>query len=333
MRNCVFIIPYFGMFPKNFEIFLKSCSYNMKYNWLIFTDDHTEYNYPLNVEVHYMEFEDLKKIVNEKFGFHVAMNKPYKLCDLKPAYGFIFEEYIKGYFFWGHCDIDTIIGNLEQFLTDELLKKYDKLFCLGHMTLYRNTHENNRVFMNKFNGKELYKDVYKNSNNCWFDEEWHNENNVNQIFLNQGKKVLQVDWSANFDIKFQDFRRVIYGEDENGKWGYLEEGKRDALYIWDKGNTYRMSVVDGKLVRDDFLYMHFQHRNMKFSHSLLYEDKFKIVPNSFLPLKKVPDDIREYKFIAKHTICFYSLQRYVKIQKKRIARLRKKIVRMITDGE
>ena len=97
----------------------------------------------------------------------------------------------------GHCDVDLLLGNLSTFITDELLDKYDKLFCLGHMVLYKNTHENNRVFMSDYKGKALYKQVYSSPSICWFDEEWKDDNNINRIFLNSGN-VLQVDWSANF---------------------------------------------------------------------------------------------------------------------------------------
>ena len=72
-------------------------------------------------------------MAEKKLGFHVSLDQSYKLCDFKPAYGFLFEEYLQGYQFWGHCDIDTIMGNLSKLLTDELLNQYDKLFCMGHM--------------------------------------------------------------------------------------------------------------------------------------------------------------------------------------------------------
>lgn len=44
-----FVIPYFGMLPSNIEIFLKTCEYNKNFNWLLFTDDKTKYQYPNNV--------------------------------------------------------------------------------------------------------------------------------------------------------------------------------------------------------------------------------------------------------------------------------------------
>ena len=42
----------------------------------------------------------------------VTLDRPYKLCDFKPAYGFIFGEYLKEYDYWGHCDIDIVWGDL-----------------------------------------------------------------------------------------------------------------------------------------------------------------------------------------------------------------------------
>lgn len=37
MKVC-FIIPYFGKLPDYFRVFLKSCSYNKRFQWLLVTD-------------------------------------------------------------------------------------------------------------------------------------------------------------------------------------------------------------------------------------------------------------------------------------------------------
>ena len=36
MEKVVFIIPYFGKFNNYFQLFLNSCAYNKKFEWLIF---------------------------------------------------------------------------------------------------------------------------------------------------------------------------------------------------------------------------------------------------------------------------------------------------------
>jgi hypothetical protein len=61
----------------------------------------------------------------EKLGFGVNIKHSYKLCDFKPAYGFIFFELIENYDFWGYCDIDIIFGSIRDFITKEILESHD----------------------------------------------------------------------------------------------------------------------------------------------------------------------------------------------------------------
>ena len=78
---------------------------------MIITDIKEKYDYPDNVKVINMSFTELRKKVQSCFDFKIYLGKPYKLCDYKCAYGLIFEEYIKNYDFWGHCDLDCIYGD------------------------------------------------------------------------------------------------------------------------------------------------------------------------------------------------------------------------------
>ena len=223
------------------------------------------------------------------------------------------SDSLKEYEFWGHCDIDIILGKISHFLTREILDKYDKFFCMGHMIIYRNTYENNRVFMNTYKNRKLYKEVFTTPEICWFDEEWNGENNINRIFLASGKRVLQEDWSANFNVNVQNFERnLLYVDDLTGKIVHTREGKINALYYWDNGGAYRLYINNGKLIKEEFLYMHFQWRNMHFDKRIFSNQKFKIVPNSFLTLTKIPETVSEFNKIRKNTICFYSLDRWFK---------------------
>ena len=53
------------------------------------------YQYPSNVHVVPMTLEEFKANAKKKLGFDVCIPQPYKLCDFKPAYGFLFEDYIQ----------------------------------------------------------------------------------------------------------------------------------------------------------------------------------------------------------------------------------------------
>lgn len=218
----------------------------------------------------------------------VADFRPYKLCDLKPMYGYIFEEYLKEFNFWGHCDVDTIMGNLDKWLSEEFLERYDKLFCLGHMTIYRNSFANNRVFMHRLKDKLSYKDVLSNERIMWFDEEWNNDYNINRIFLDTGKKVFKEDLSLNISYSYNNFVRGKYvGKDNTTMpFGFEIEQMKKAIYIWDQGNLFRIYSEKGKLKKEHFLYMHLQNRPMKMNFSLLYVDRFEVIPDEFIPCRE-----------------------------------------------
>ena len=50
----------------------------MDYDWLLFTDNREKYDYPLNVKVYHMEFQDFKKIIELKLGKEFNLETPYK---------------------------------------------------------------------------------------------------------------------------------------------------------------------------------------------------------------------------------------------------------------
>ena len=116
MKTAAFILPYFGKFPNYFQLYLNSCGNNKNYDWYIFTDDTTEYDYPENVFVEYVNFSDFSNLIKNKFEDEVALNYPKKLCDFKPLYGYVFSSLIKDYPYWGYCDCDLIFGKIDNFI-------------------------------------------------------------------------------------------------------------------------------------------------------------------------------------------------------------------------
>ena len=100
MKKIAYILPYFGHLPKEFGFWLISCQMNSTVDWLLFTDDRTKFNYPPNVKVTYCTFEDIKNKAQACFDFPIVLNRPYKLCDYKAAYGDIFKNELTGYDYW-----------------------------------------------------------------------------------------------------------------------------------------------------------------------------------------------------------------------------------------
>ncbi|CAJ1389791.1 unnamed protein product [Effrenium voratum] len=117
------------------------------------------------VEFRYMSLEDLAgrlwniepvrnhfKLSFAEFAQRVAEcyadDNPAKGNDLKPFYGALFSEELSQFSHWGWTDLDMIWGNLEGFLTAELLEGYDvisapdgarpALYLSGQLTVFRN---------------------------------------------------------------------------------------------------------------------------------------------------------------------------------------------------
>lgn len=329
MKKCCFIIPYFGSLPNYFPLFLKSCGYNPDFNWLLFTDDETPYNYPDNFRKVSISFSELQSLVQSKFDFSISLDRPYKLCDYKPAYGYIFENYLNDYECWGHCDVDTIMGKISDYVTEEMLRNYDKLFCLGHFIIYKNTQENNRLFMSEYNGEYLYKKVFSNPEILVFDEELLNRNNINQIFLQKGKKVFQEDYSLNFSIFYKNFLRVkFYGVENGYRNAYLVETPRASICVWAEGKICRYLKEGDDLICEEYMYMHLQQRRMYYPKGIINAKYIHIIPNAFRFLKKIPNNLFDLQKAKKSTICFHENRLKINGYKKRLKRKINRILKL-----
>lgn len=145
------IIVYFGRVPGWIKYFLKSCEYNPNINWLIYSDMEIDDLIPDNIQLINAQLNDFNKIASEKLGFKVSITNPYKLCDFKPVYGEIFSEYIRGFKFWGYCDMDIIFGKIENFISEKHLLTYDIISARrhpmgGYFVLYRNSESFVKLF-------------------------------------------------------------------------------------------------------------------------------------------------------------------------------------------
>lgn len=281
MKKAALVIPYFGKFPNYFELFLKSMGCNPDVHLHLFTDDRRELACPGNVFVHYTTFEETVERFRQKIDAAVCIPRPHKLCDFKPTYGLVYEEYLKDYDYWGYCDCDTIMGDLNRFLQPLFEQEYDKVFAIGHLSFIRNTPENNRMFMEELNGEVLYKQALCRPETFWLDEAYKpDRKDINSLFLAHGKQVFFEDYSLNPICETMYFHQCVLNPAS-----YAYETVREPLFYarWDHGNIQKVIVRKGKLCVEDFCYLHLQRRRMAFDPALLQEDAFRIVPDAFQP--------------------------------------------------
>ena len=274
-----FIVPYFGTLPGYFQTFLDTCRTNPGFDWLIFTDDTTAYNYPPNVHVTKMNFAECRQLIQSRFDFSITLHTPHKLCDYKPAYGYIFQNYLTGYGWWGHCDIDMVLGDLGTFLTEDILSQYEKIYTMGHMTLYRNTLENNRVFMSDWQGRPRYQEVFTTEQGCVFDE-WV-PGSINDIYLEKGLPMYTACECADLDAYHTAFQRIFYDLEEKR---YKLDGVDNSIFRWEDGHLRQIYEENSELARREYAYLHLFKRKMTDGRrpGRRPEDPFYVIPNRFV---------------------------------------------------
>ncbi|NMZ29812.1 hypothetical protein HBO40_19405 [Pseudomonas protegens] len=140
----LFLMPYFGRWPFWMPFFLESCRRNPDIDWLFFSDCGTPDNLPPNVKLESMSFSEYCALVSRRLEIDFVPNAAYKLCDIRPAMGYIHIDRLEGYDFWAFGDIDLVYGDLRAYFTADRLAGYD-LFSTherrvaGHLCLIRNT--------------------------------------------------------------------------------------------------------------------------------------------------------------------------------------------------
>jgi hypothetical protein len=137
------IMPYFGKYPEWIDLYFYSCEQNKTIDFYFFTDCEVPENHADNLIFQKISFADYCKMVSEKLQIDFSPESPYKLCDLKPFYGFLYKDLLENYDFWGFGDVDVIWGNIKKFYTEDMLKQYnifsthaDRLS--GHLAIIRN---------------------------------------------------------------------------------------------------------------------------------------------------------------------------------------------------
>lgn len=218
----LFICTQFGPLPPTWPAFLLSCEKNPEFEWLIVCDKEIS-STPQNVRSVRMTFEEYLGLVSERVGFQVNKG-PYSACDIRPAFGVVFEAEIAGYDFWGHADLDVVWGRLEIFLSARNLRRYDVIssrrsYVAGHCTVYRNCDRINRLYTGIPNFEALLADPRF----CHVDE-------IRMSSLLRKTPDVRVFWFAQHVVDQIELSRRPFGwRWENGR--ILDQDHVERAYI------------------------------------------------------------------------------------------------------
>lgn len=279
---------YFGKWPNYFQFWLSSCRYNQGIDFFLVSDISVDgYDVPTNVHIIKKNFEDVRSLINSKFPeIEISLERPYKLCDFKVAYGYIFSDLFEGYDYWGYFDIDTIWGNILKFIPQNDDSHLIKIFPCGHLCFIRNVQPYKEIFrlvdqvvgtqcMNNMAGKEVvsWKQCFSSSSSYYYDE----EGGLEPLFSAR-KDLLEHSYQeVDFDNilppwRFDHFLSINFPEKSH-----------NLVYSFLEGHLYRHYLQQGKACVEEISYIHVSKR--KFSISAVEASAFVVYPNRFASYK------------------------------------------------
>ena len=151
MHSIALIATYFGQLPAWIDNYIETCKHNPSITWFLFVDGAFPRNRSANVRLVHFTLEDLSRLILDRLGVAANITYGYKACDIKPMFGELFADYLRGFDFWGHCDLDIMWGALRTFLTPQRLADFDIIstcpagLC-GPLTIFRNVPFINRLY-------------------------------------------------------------------------------------------------------------------------------------------------------------------------------------------
>lgn len=277
---------YFGKWPSHFRFWLDSCRYNKGITFFLVSDISLYgYQVPENVHLIRMSFREVHDLISSKFPeIKISLDRPYKLCDFKTTYGYIFEEYCKEYDYWGYYDIDTIWGNIGKFIPANEDNHLVIIFPCGHLSFIKNTAPWNKVFdlvnkvagtpcRNNMSGKNVstWQECFSSPESHYYDE----EGGLEPLFASLNENVYS---GVDFDNilppwRFDHFYSINFPE----KSHFLVYGFRE-------GKLTRYYLHNWQVKSEEISYMHFSKRELKIRTAP--RGTFCVVPNAVLPDRK-----------------------------------------------
>ncbi len=276
MKSIVIIFPYFGTLPAQYKMWRASAVRNPSVDFMFFTD--ADIQPADNIIVHKMTFAEFCQLVQKAFDFKIVLDRPYKLCEYKQAYGYILQDYIKNYDFWGFGDLDLVYGDIRTFLTEKILKK-KFLLGWGHLTLLHNDEDANTYFMKKVSGYQNYQDAFTTKTITFFDE--YGYKGCSDKWRDCRPDDCWLEWP--FDNASKP-KQSYHFNSQNRGW-------KQVIFEHIGNKLYMIRFNDGKLEKRESLYAHFQHRSFMTDRVTDYQH-FLVTPRAIIDYPRHPVYVR-----------------------------------------
>ncbi len=268
MSRIALFIVYVGPLPDYFRYFSESFARNkdVDVDVYLFNDRLSQADTSGRLKMIPLTLDQFNELASQKLEMPIKINWGYKLAEFKPAFGLIFEDYLKTYDFWGYCDLDIILGKISHFITEEILVTYDvittsEIQLVAHFALFRNT----EILRNLFRETEDYVKMFTDNNNYYNFDESCKRFYGRPLSFEELKATNQL--ASMYDI-------VMNLREKYNLKVYMNAICREEPPF---NITYRDGVFFDSMVQEEFLYFHLV------KVKLFYLFHFYIPPMQHLP--------------------------------------------------
>jgi hypothetical protein len=239
MKKIALIQTWLGPLPNYFKEHIITCSQQEKIDFFIFTDQVVnDVSYP-NIFINHITKEGVEERISNCLNKDIKLFSPYHTNNLKASYGDLYKEYVKGYDYVGCYDIDTLMGDLYNWVLP-YLGEFDFISTGG------------RNFHNRISGPFLI---------------WKNVKTLNTFYKLFNNPSLEVTLSNPSFYAFEEGEfakrvmdeykvKIIYNSQNLSE----DNGKVTFDAIWDNGKVYCNEV--------EIMFHHFINKNHTTFHHI-----------------------------------------------------------------
>lgn len=246
--KALLILPYFGSFGPWFPLYLHSLSNQHTLDLLLLSDAQPP-GLPPNARLVGMTFDHVRELATGRLGTPVRLHRLRNICDLKPAYGMVFEEFIREYEYWAFGDEDVLYGDLDRMLAPHLDGTVDLVVpgteklrtragVQGHLTVIRNHPRTNQLAIKD----PAYKEVLVSHEHWAYDEtSWRYGREISSftkiVKEAEARGELSIRWGIPTVTHLpQRGRWYVY----DGRTLHEDNGKEILYYHWGRMRCRRM---------------------------------------------------------------------------------------------
>ena len=204
-----------------------------------------------------MTFEQLRELATATLRTSVRLKRVRNICDLRPAYGLVFEKFTREYLYWAFGDEDVLYGDLDAMLAPHLDGINDLVVPAlngksGHLTVLRNSARTNGLAMDD----PAYERVLASEEHWAYDEtswRWGNEissfHKVMKDAETRGELVIRWGIPRVTGVPPRG-RRYVY----DGRTLHEDNGREILYYHWGRMRHRRVRWPGPAEAQDGFAF-------------------------------------------------------------------------------